>query len=112
MSNAVQIRDASDVTTLKKMRATQQNYIQLSAKNQLPKGGISHEDMMALARTNATYIVNDSRLATVISQAAYPDVVDGVLYTGGQIVSFSCSLTCSAGNSYQPLIFQNAYRQE
>jgi hypothetical protein len=35
------------------MRAIQQNYIQLQAKNQLPVGGIPQTDLMALARRNA-----------------------------------------------------------
>jgi hypothetical protein len=111
MSNAVQIRDASDVTAFKKMRAIQQNYVQLKAKQQLPLGGIPQSDMMALARRNATYIVNDSRLATVTAQAGCPECTDTVTYTGGQIVAYSCSTTCSEGNSYQPDTFQDLYRR-
>jgi hypothetical protein len=106
--NSIQIRDASDVTKFKKMRAIQQNYTQLKAKNEVPDGGIPQTDLMALARYYATYIVNDSRMPTVTVQTACPECPETVTYTNGQIVANGCE-PCS-GSSYQPSAFTQLFR--
>jgi len=108
--NAIQLRDASDITEFRKKRAIQQNYVQLRSKNQLPIGGISHEHLMALARTNAMYIPANSLVAVVNAQAACPSCKDSVIYTAGQVVSYGCSTTCSGGSSYTPETFVNNFR--
>jgi hypothetical protein len=106
MSNAIQLRDSSDVTTFHKNRALYQNYNQLKAKNQLPIGGISHNDFMGVARQNAMYIPTDSMIAIVTEQADCPICVNDVTYVTTEIVAVSCSEDCSSGPSYQPGVYQ------
>ena len=108
MSNAIQLRDASDFIEFKKQRGIQQNYAQLKSKKELPIGGISSADLMALARTNATYIPANSLVVTVTSQAACPSCRDSITYVAGQIAAAACS-TC-AGSSYQRGTFSRNFR--
>lgn len=108
MSNAIQLRDASDFIEFKKQRGIQQNYAQLKSKKQAPIGGISSGDLMAIARTNATYIPASSLVVTVTSQASCPSCRDTITYIAGQIAAAACS-TC-AGSSYQPGTFSKEFR--
>ena len=105
MSNAIQIRDASDVTQMKKSRAIQQNYIQLAAKNSLPWGGISHSDFLNVARTNATYIIANSIIPTVGIQAQCPSCSNVVSYP---VSSPTIEQPCAdcPGNSIQRMVYQ------
>jgi hypothetical protein len=106
MSNAIQLRNASDVTTFRKQRAVIQNYKQLEGKGQLPIGGIPHEDLMAVARYGATYIPDSSILATVVELSGD---VQTLQYSTTQIAATSC-IQCS-GSSYQPFQFISQFRQ-
>lgn len=112
MSNAIQLRDASDVTTLKKQRAIQRNYEQLQDKNQLPIGGIPHSDLMAVARYGATYIPTDSLIPTVLGQntscALCPNSVS---YETSEIVSEHCGSNCN-GSSFQLEQYVKLFRQQ
>ena len=107
MSNALQLRDASDVTTFRKQRAIIQNYNQLADKNISPIGGIPHEDLMAVARYGATYIPASSVLTTVVANLS--GVVQEVTYSTTEIAARPC-ISCS-GSSYQPLHFTKVFRQ-
>ena len=102
MSNAIQLRDASDVTRVKRERGTIQSYLQLSNMNQLPIGGIPHTDLQYFARRRATYIPMDS-LTTVISANA-SGVITSTKYITTEIAIQSCS-DCS-GTSFQPILYQ------
>jgi hypothetical protein len=102
MSNAIQLRDASDVTTFRKHRAIQQNYFQLKGKGILPVGGIPHEDLISIARYGATYIPRDSLTGTVGSKDAITQS-NVVIYSTNEIVATSC-ISCS-GSSYQPNMY-------
>jgi len=102
MSNAIQLRDASDVTRVKRERSTIQNYLHLSNINQLPVGGISHTDLQFFARRNATYIPMDS-LTTVISANA-SGVITEIQYVSTEIAVAPCA-TCS-GSSFEPVFYQ------
>ena len=110
MSNAIQIRDASDLTTFKKNRAIYQNYIQLQTKSQLPKGGISSEDLMGIARTNATYIPTDSILSySIHNQECAVFNIEVADYTT-QIIATPCDINCSSAFSYRPTEFIKYFR--
>lgn len=109
MSNAIQLRDSSDVTTFRKNRGIYQNYIQLQAKQQLPTWAIPQTDLMAVARANAVYIPAQSLLATVTAQASCPACTDTVTYVTSEIAAISCSANCSAGSSYQPGIYTSTF---
>jgi len=102
MSNAIQLRDASDITTFRKQRAIQHSYRQLKDKGILPVGGIPHEDLMAMARYGATYIPAHSLIGTVgsINPLTQSNVV---LYSTTEIAVTSC-IQCSGG-SYQPNMY-------
>lgn len=102
MSNAMELRDASDVTTFRKQRATIQNYYQLTSKGQMPVGGISHTDLMNIARYGATYIPTSS--LTVIQTTSSEFV-----YNTTEIVAQPC-VSCS-GSSYEPLFFTQVFPQ-
>ena len=102
MSNAIQLRDASDITTFRKQRAIQHSYRQLKDKGMLPVGGIPHEDLMAMARYGATYIPANSLTGTIVgtNPATQSNVV---LYSTNEIVATPC-IECS-GASYQPNMY-------
>ncbi len=108
MSNAIQLFDASDVTRLKKNRAIYQNYVQLATKQQLPLGGIPHEDLMAVARYGAAYIPAESLTATVINQGDCPTCPNVVQWNTTEIAVVSCSSGCSQ-SSYQPNFYQQLF---
>lgn len=110
MSNAVQIRDASDLTTYKKNRAIYHNYEQLQAKNQLPKGGIPATDLMGLARTNGTFIPTDSILANVVGPPDCPTCFNDVQYFTTEVLATACDPSCSQSFSYRPGAFINYFR--
>jgi len=110
MSNAIQLRDASDVTTFRKNRSLYQNYVQLAAKNTTPIGGIPHNDLMAVARYTATYIPMGSLIPQTISEAACPDCTNNVEYITTEIAAVSCSASCSGSASYQPLIYPTTFK--
>jgi hypothetical protein len=110
MSNAVQIRDASDLTTYKKNRAIYQNYVQLQAKSQLPIGGIPAEHLMGVARTNATFIPTDSILANVVGPADCPTCFNEVEYFTTQVIATPCDLSCANAFSYRPQEFIKYFR--
>ncbi len=107
MSNAIQLRDSSDVTTYKKQKALYQNFQILKAKDQLPLGGISHTDLMGYARTRATYIPADSLVATVTAQADCPSCTNTVEYSTTSIAAPVCVAGCPSGGSYAPGYYQN-----
>jgi hypothetical protein len=52
-----QLRDASDVTRLKRQQGTKRNYQNQSSaqKNYPPIGGISHTDLLDMAHTTQSY---------------------------------------------------------
>jgi len=102
MSNAIQLRDASDVTRAKRERGTIQNYQQLASNMQLPLGGIPHTDLMYLARYYATYIPTDSLRSVAITNAS--GYLTGTNYVTTEIAIYSCS-DCS-GSSYQNSYYQ------
>jgi len=102
MSNAIQLRDASDITTFRKQRAIQHSYRQLKVKGMLPIGGIPHEDLMAMARYGATYIPTNSLIGTVASIEPITQS-NVVLYSTTEIAVTSC-IQCS-GSSYQPNMY-------
>ena len=106
MSNAIQIRDASDVTTFKKQKALYRNFETLKARNELPIGGISHTDLMGFARTRATYIPADSLVATVTAQADCPACTNTVTYSTTAKVASVCVTGCATGGSYAPNYYQ------
>jgi hypothetical protein len=106
MSNAIQLRDASDVTTFKKQKALYRNFTILQGKDQVPLGGISHTDLMGYARTRATYIPADSLVATVTAQADCPACVNSVEYSTTAIVAPVCVSGCASGGSYAPNYYQ------
>ncbi len=110
MSNAIQIRDASDLTTYKKNRAIYHNYDQLQAKAQLPKGGIPAADLMGLARTNATFIPTDSILSNVVGPADCPTCFNDVTDFTTQIIATACDPSCSTAFSYRPMEFIKYFR--
>lgn len=110
MSNAIQIRDASDLTTYKKNRAIYHNYEQLKAKTQLPMGGISSQDLMGIARTNATFIPANSILVNVVGPADCPVCLNDVSYFTTQIIATSCDIDCSQAFSYRPGEFIKYFR--
>jgi hypothetical protein len=107
MSNAIQLFDASDVTRMKKNRALYQNYVQLAAKQQLPVGGIPHEDLMAVARYGATYIPAESLTATVVEQANCPACPNTVQWNTTEIAVQPCAV-CE-GSSYQPGFYRELF---
>ena len=104
MSNAIQLRDSSDVTTMRKNKAIQQNYNQLLAKNTFPLGGIPNSDLLRVARRDALYIPYDSLIATVTFQPSCPECPNIVTYTTTQIAVRQCN-NCS-GSSIQTYPFQ------
>jgi hypothetical protein len=106
MSNAIQIRDASDVTTYKKQKALYRNFETLKARSGLPIGGISHTDLMGFARTRATYIPADSLVATVTAQADCPSCTNSVSYSTTATVAPVCVTGCASGGSYAPNYYQ------
>jgi hypothetical protein len=110
MSNAIQIRDASDLTTYKKNRALYQNYLQLQSKSQLPMGGISSEHLMGVARTNALVIPTNSILPDIIGPPSYPTCFNDVHYYTSQIIATACDQTCSSAFSYRPTEFIKYFR--
>jgi hypothetical protein len=97
MSNAVQIRDASDITKYKKDRLIYQNYVQLNAKVQLPIGGIPHEHLMAIARANDSFIPTSSLIQTVTARTSSGP--NTVLYAVGQTIADKCN-NCTPGGNY------------
>lgn len=105
MSNSVQIRDASDITKFKKDRAIYQNYVQLSAKGQIPVGGISHNDLMSVARKNVQFIPMSSILPTV---TAYSYTGNTVTYSTSEIAAPSCDPSC-VGGAYMPDTYPNTF---
>jgi hypothetical protein len=108
MSNAIQIRDASDVTTYKKQKALYQNFKALKARSELPLGGISHTDLMGYARVGAQYIPTDSLVATVTAQADCPACMNTVSYSTTNLVAGICSTSgCTSGSSYAPGLYQS-----
>lgn len=108
MSNAAQIRDASDVIRYKKNRAIYQHYVQLEAKNQLPIGGIPHEHLMAIARANDLFIPASSILPTVTVQSGCPECQNTVTYATGQTAAAKCN-TCNPGGNYMPETYTNRF---
>ncbi len=108
MSNAVQIRDASDIIKYKKDRAIYQHYVQLEAKGQLPIGGIPHEHLMALARANDTFIPMNSIVPKVTVVASCPECSNTVTYATGQTSASNCA-SCSPGGNYMPETYTNRF---
>lgn len=108
MSNAVQIRDASDITEYKKKRAIYQHYVQLQAKNQLPIGGIPHEHLMAIARANDLFVPASSILPKVTANSSCPECQNTVTYTTGQTAAAKCN-TCNPGANYMPETYTNQF---
>lgn len=106
MSNAIQLRDASDVTTFKKQKALYRNFTNLQEKDQVPLGGISHTDLMGYARSRATYISADSLVATVTAQADCPSCTNNVTYSTTATVAPVCVSGCVTGGSYAPNYYQ------
>lgn len=100
MSNAVQIRDASDVIKYKKDRAIYENYVQLQAKSQLPIGGIPHEHLMAVARANDTFIPMSSIIPTITAISSCGTCPNTVTYITGQTIAVTCSSGCTPGGNY------------
>ena len=107
MSNAIQLRDSSDVTTYLKQKALYRNFTILAGKNQVPLGGISHTDLMGYARTHATYIPADSLVATVTAQADCPACVNTVTWVATASVASVCVSGCPNGGSYAPGYYQS-----
>jgi hypothetical protein len=105
----MQIRDASDLTTYKKNRAIYHNYDILKYKSQLPKGGIPAEDLMAVARANATIIPTNSILANVVGPADCPTCFNDVSYFTTEVIATTCSASCVAF-SYRPGEFIQYFR--
>lgn len=106
MSNAVQIRDASDITKYKKDRLIYQHYVQLQAKSQLPVGGIPHEHLMAVARANDRFIPTSSILPTVTASGVTSNVVS---YNTSQVIATTCDPTCSSGGAYMAETYPNEF---
>lgn len=102
MSNAVQIRDASDVIKYKKDRAIYENYVQLEAKSQLPIGGIPHEHYMAIARANDTFIPASSIIPKITAVSSCGSCPNTVSYVTGQTIAVTCSADCTPGGNYMP----------
>jgi hypothetical protein len=101
MSRAIQIRDASDVTTFKKQKAIYNNYVHLQDKSTLPIGGISHNDLMAVARHAATFIPANSLKATVSTTSTDPErKLNTVSYSVTQIISQNCLANLSGGSCW------------
>ena len=109
MSNAVQIRDASDVIKYKKDRAIYQNYVQLDAKAQLPIGGIPHEHYMAIARANDTFIPASSLIPKITALSSCGTCPNVVSYTVGQTLAITCSGGCTPGGNYMPETYTNRF---
>jgi hypothetical protein len=105
MSNAVQLRDSSDITTFLKNRAIYQNYVQLESKNQLPIGGISHEHLMSISRANDNFIPMSSILPKV---TAISPTGNTVTYSTTSIVATACDPTCASG-TYMPETYRNNF---
>lgn len=114
MSRAIQIRDASDVTTLKKQKAIYNNYVHLQDKIHLPIGGISHSDLMNVARHTSTYIPANSLMPTVTQTGK---LFNTVTYSTSQIISQNCLADLSGGSCwsaegypYQKKLFSDMFR--
>lgn len=62
-----QLRDASDVTRMKRQQGVKRNYEVLSStgKNSQPVGGISHTDFLDMAHTTQSYGPSNALLSTV-----------------------------------------------
>jgi hypothetical protein len=105
MSNAVQIRDASDLTTYKKRGLMVQNYNQLSAKDQKPKGGIPHYDLMNFGFARTPAIPAGSILTNIIGPPGCPLCFNQVEVLTTEIISEGCSPACEA--PYSPESYQN-----
>jgi hypothetical protein len=105
MSNAFQLRDASDITTFKKNRAIYQNYVQLESKGQLPIGGISHEHLMAVARTNVQYIPMSSIAPTI---TALTPTGNTVTYATTEVAADRCDPSCGGG-AYMPETYRDNF---
>ena len=96
MSNAVQIRDASDLTTYKKRGFALHNYNQLNTKNQKPKGGIPHADLMDFGFARTAAIPAGSILTNIIGPAGCPLCFNQVTTLTTEIVSDGCTPNCLA----------------
>lgn len=105
MSNSIQLRDASDVIKFRKDRSIHQNYIQLEAKNQIPIGGIPHEHLMAVARTNVQFIPMSSILPKI---TAISPIGNTVTYITSEIAALKCDLTCEGG-AYMPETYRENF---
>ena len=118
MSRAIQIRDASDITTFKKQKAIYNNYVQLQDKGTLPIGGISHNDLMAVARHAGTFIPANSLKATVSTISTDPErKLNTVSYNITQIISQNCLSDLSGtscfgaeGYPYQKEMYTDMFR--
>lgn len=108
MSNSIQLRDSSDITTFKKNRAIYQNYIQRQAKGVLPIGGIPHEDLMAVGRIGAQYIPTDSLATVVTAQADCPSCTNTVTYATTEIAAKACR--CNASVPYDKRQYSAVFR--
>lgn len=109
MSNSIQLRDASDITTYKKNRAIFQSYNILLTKNQLPIGGIPHEHLMAIARANDNFIPASSLLPTI---TATGPVTNTVSYRTSEIVANTCDSGCTSDIVYMKETYVNEIQNQ
>ena len=105
MSNSVQIRDASDVIKFRKDRSIYQHYVQLEAKNQIPIGGIPHEHLMAVARTNVQFIPTSSIIPKI---TAVSSTGNTVTYSTSEIAAPKCDEAC-VGGAYMPETYRENF---
>jgi hypothetical protein len=104
MSNAIQIRDASDLTTLKKRLLTGKNYLILYGKNQMPKGGIPASDLMNFGFVRTPAIPTASILANVVGPADCPTCFNDVEYFTTSVIPPVCDPNCQS--PYTPKTYE------
>lgn len=105
MSNAIQIRDASDLTTHKKRLLTGKNYDILYGKQQMPIGGIPPSDLMSLGFARTPSIPTNSILANVVGPADCPTCFNQVEYFTTSKIPPVCDPDCQA--PYTPQTYES-----